>query len=30
VARWVLIAVCIAGGLLAFHARYKAKEDGIR
>ena len=30
VARWVLIAVCIAGGLLAFYSRYKAKEEGIR
>jgi hypothetical protein len=30
VARWVLIAVCIAGGLLAFYSRYRAKEDGIR
>ena len=30
VARWVLIAVCIAGGLLAFYSRYTAREDGIR
>ena len=30
VVRWVLIAVCIAGGLLAFYSRYRAKEDGIR
>ena len=30
VARWVLIAVCVAGGLLAFYARYQAKEEGIR
>jgi hypothetical protein len=30
IARWVLIAVCVAGGLLAFYARYQAKEEGIR
>ena len=30
VVRWVLIAVCIAGGLLAFYSRYRAKQDGIR
>jgi hypothetical protein len=30
VARWVLIAVCIAGGLLAFYSRYTAREEGIR
>lgn len=30
IARWVLIAVCIAGGALAFYARRQAKQEGIR
>jgi hypothetical protein len=30
IARWVLIAVCIAGGALAFYARWQAKQEGIR
>jgi hypothetical protein len=28
--RWVLIATCLAGGALAFWARYQAKQEGIR